>query len=236
MAGFQKSYDLKQLEALDAQMRSAKHYLFPFLFNKQRKEYRRLMHGLIQSIIEVTGCTHIIDSSKTGYFASLVYGDSTLYNVDYLWLYRHPLGVLHSMSKVRERFEHNPSNESSLKTMRKTGLIASSLLWSARCFESIAHGFRFKKKHFINYNDLGSEPVTNFFNGVLGKELVLDKEHHALSGNPSRFKSNFLEFKPDMAYTRRGMGWKISAGLFTIPIRVLYKALSLTGYNLNRSS
>lgn len=190
------------------------------------------MHGLIQKIVEVTGCNYIIDSSKTGYYASLVYGNSRLYSVNYLWLYRNPLGVLHSMSKTRERFEHNPSNESSLKTMRKTGLIASSLLWGARCFESIAHGFRFKKKHFINYNDLGSEAVTNFFNELLGKELIPDKEHHAISGNPSRFKSNFLEFKPDMAYTGRGMGWKFTASIFTIPVRVLYKGLSLSAFNV----
>jgi hypothetical protein len=228
---FRQKQSLERFLELDATMRSSLHYFFPYLFSNRRKEYRAVIKDLIDAIVQVTGCTHIVDSSKTGYFASLVYKELD-YEVQYIMLYRNPLGTINSMGKVRDRFEHNPKNPSSLRTMRQTGVLASSFLWSLRSAESILHGFRFKNSLLIKYDDLGAPYLESFYNENFPNKLKAVQEHHSLSGNPSRFNSDFLEFQPDLSYRKKSLTWRLFTTLLVSPVKLLYVILFSSKYNL----
>ncbi len=190
--------------------------------NKLREAY----WFILNKVFEQTGAEFIVDSSKVPIFAYLIYKDSP-FEVYYVHVTREPQGVVYSMSKKKKRFEKNPEVKESPEFMRRLPKPLGFSYWALRNIESFLFIKYFKNVYFLKYADFSNKNLLESFLGELSipKKIRTENSLHIISGNPSRFKKEFLTFRYDDKWKEKLSALeKVSISLFGSPINYLLAA------------
>jgi Sulfotransferase family len=173
------------------------------------EEYRRRLGALYGAIESETGCSVIVDSSKSPAYGHVLAGVPGL-DVRVVHLVRDPRAVAYSW--VRKKLQRDDPRR--VRSMRSHGPAMSSLYWNL-LNESTRRLWSASGKHMlVRYEDFVARPQETVDSIVrfAGETpvglpwtaegvLALDRTH-TVSGNPSRFDHGTVALRADVEWER----------------------------------
>ncbi|MGI9621865.1 MAG: sulfotransferase [Acidimicrobiales bacterium] len=195
-------------------------------------EYREVLRSLYLAIQEVSGCTVIVDSSKTPAFAAILAGIDGL-DLRIVHLIRDPRGVAYSRTKRVVR----PEVVGAEAQMGRFAPVRTGALWLY--FNGLFEWLRRRGTAMtrLRYEDLADE-ADGELDKLLGSlpwqasaRIPLGEltANHTVSGNPMRFERGALRITRDDAWRRElPLRHRIAVSLVTAPLLGRY------GYGFRR--
>jgi len=210
---------------------------FPFIFVEfyrkkvmdEIQDFINYTRSLYSSIVKITNCSIIIDSSKSPLYAHLL---QDILDVDFyvLHLVRDPRAVVFSW----QRRKVSPSVQGEI-LMPRLPLHHSALWWSVwNGIASLLGKYYFKNYKLIRYEDLCNNllykilEIANFFNYDGEFDFITDskvylKKLHVLRGNPDRFKTGLVDvFVDEQWKVNMKRSDKLIATFLSFPLAYFY--------------
>lgn len=210
----------------------------PFLrspsYRRQLGKYKHILHDLYQGIQLSSDADFIIESSKIPQFAWLL---CELENVEVhvIHLVRDSRAAVYSWSRDK-RLSELPGTHLASETLRKHGLIRSTVEWNALNLMLEMKNGCFASYTFMRYEDLAADPWGQLkrvaqATGALRIEDLEGSDStwhlgpaHVACGNPDRFTIGPVTIRRDRRWQTmfpRSRRWLVTA--LTVPLLVRYR-------------
>lgn len=163
------------------------------LMHRQRppsvRDYSETIQSTYRAIVDVTGATTVVDTSKVPVEAMVIRGEPAI-EARYIHLVRDPRATAHSWTKPKKEIDNPEGHE----LMPEYGVLRSTLRWGA--INLLAEFLRRDDEYvFVRYEDLVRDPVGTLMEaGKITRDSAAfasaDRLNlgptHSISGNPSR--------------------------------------------------
>lgn len=179
------------------------------------REHTAAMARVYRSILDATGARMVVDSSKRPMFAWLAAQHPAI-DLRVVYMARDPRAVAYS----RQRPKYNPDKQ---RNMGGGGPLSTSVAWLSRSSFAAALWDRPGGQvpfYRLRYEDLAAAPrpvldgVTAWLGmdggsaGVIAEDgSYLATPHHAIAGNPARFKRGRVQIRLDAEWQERSSSW-----------------------------